>query len=312
MGRGHILLATCNGAQFLPNQLDSLAGQSIRDWDMTASDDGSRDDSAGLLHAFAARMQAEGHDVTLRQGPGRGFAAHFLDLIAGTPKTACWLALSDQDDVWLPDRLARGLAALSELPDDRPALYCSRTWIVEADLGRRRLSAPLRHAPGFRNALVQNIASSNTTLLNRAAADLARAAAPEAASVPGLAAHDWWLYQLITGAGGQVVHDPEPTLLYRQHGGNQIGANDGWKAQLYRIGFLLSGRFAAWNSANIAALSASAERLTAENRQILRRFAALRDLPLLPRLREMAALGLYRQGRLSQAALWLALVLGRL
>lgn len=309
--RVHILMGLHNGASDLEAQLQSFAGQSHTAWDLTVSDDASSDAGPDIVRDFATRMRSAGHRVDLVAGPVAGFAANFLSLIARPPDNGSWLALSDQDDVWLPDRLARGIRALRALPADMPTLYCSRTWITDAALQQRRLSARFARPPGFHNALVQNIVAGNTILLNPAAAALTCRAAAEAARVPGLAAHDWWCYQLITGVGGAVVHDSEPTLLYRQHANNLIGANDSWRARGRRIGMLLSGEFADWNTANIAALGASAARLTDENRAVLQRFAGLRGRPLLARIRDFAALGLYRQGRLGQAALWLALLLGR-
>lgn len=309
--RVHILMGLHNGAPNLAEQLQSFAAQSHAAWDLTVSDDGSADDGPRIVREFAARMAPAGHRIELVAGPQAGFAANFLSLIAAVPKPAGWLALSDQDDVWLPHRLARGLAALRALPAEQPALYCSRTWITDPVLGQRRLSARFARPPGFRNALVQNIVAGNTILLNPAAGALARRAAPGAAAVPGLVAHDWWIYQLITGVGGSVIHDPEPTLLYRQHGQNLIGANDGWRARKRRIRQLLSGVFADWNTANIGALMAAGVQLTDENRALLDTFAARRREPLWGRLRLLTSLRLYRQGRLGQAALWLAVLMGR-
>lgn len=310
---GHvaILMGVYNGAIDLPAQLQSFAAQSHADWQLIASDDGSSDDSDRILRDFAKAQAAQGRVVTRLMGPKRGFAANFLSLIAAAPAKADWLAISDQDDVWLPDRLVRGIAALSGLPDARPALYCSQTWIVDENLKNPQLSVAFSRPMGFHNALVQNIAPGNTILLNRAAAELARAAAPEAATVSGLPAHDWWLYQLITGAGGTVIRDPEPTLYYRQHSGNLIGANQGWRARWWRIRMVLDGRFGKWNTANLAALQASSARLTAENRALLETFSDLRSRALPGRLRAFARSGLYRQSTLGQAAMWLALMLGR-
>lgn len=311
-GRVCILMAVYNGARDLPEQLTSFAAQNHATWCLIASDDGSNDTSVELLRGFADTQAAKGRQVTILQGPRRGLVANFLSMLAAVPDDAAWVALSDQDDVWLPGRLDRGITALGQLPADIPALYCSRTWIVDQDLQNRRLSADFRKPPGFRNALVQNIAAGNTILLNRTAVDLARAAMPEALSVPGLPAHDWWLYQIITGVGGTVIRDTEPTLLYRQHQANQIGANDGWRARAVRIRMLLNGRFRTWNSANIAALRASSGRLTPAHRAELEAFARMRARPLIRRIREFGGLRLYRQTAFGQAALWLALVLGRL
>lgn len=311
-GRIAILLAAYNGARFLPDQLESYANQTHTAWDLYVSDDGSTDETRAIVEAFARRMAPSGHRVEITTGPCRGTSvANFLTLLSA-PRDAQWIALSDQDDQWLPDKLARAVAALAAAEDDRPRLYCSRTWIADDALQIKHGSrAPTRPA-SFRNAMVQNIAAGNTIVLNRKAADLARMAAPHALPVDALPAHDWWLYQLVTGTGGAVIVDPDPTLLYRQHDGNQIGANHGVSAGWWRVTFLLKGGYRLWNDANIAALRPVAEHFTPENRAALMRFAALRDRAVFARLWGLARLGIHRQTRSSQVLLWLAALLGRL
>ena len=302
-----VLMAVYQGGTHLEAQLDSLAAQEHPQWHLIASDDGSSDGTAQKLAAFANAFPR----TVLRQGPGQGGTANFMSLITGLGDEVTrgtWIAFSDQDDVWFPDRLSRGIAALGA--HTGPALYCSRTWITDEALETRRLSAARPRALGFRNALVQNVASGNTILLNAAAADLVRDAASESTQMPVV--HDWWVYQLIAGAGGALVHDDTPTLLYRQHAVNEIGANDTARARLKRIGMLLAGEMGAWNDVNIAVLRKSAARLTPDNRALLEKFAAARAMPLPVRLRQMRKLGLYRQTRISTVALWVASVLGRL
>lgn len=305
-----ILMATMNGERYLPEQLDSLKNQSHKNWQLIISDDGSTDNSLNIVNEFMADNQ----NTTLLQGPRKGGAANFLHLVQNMRNHApeeSWLAFSDQDDVWLPQRLARGIKALSDLPKEqfeRPALYCARTWISNSTLQKRRLS-PRRPRPlGFRNALVQNIAAGNTILLNPAGARLIQAAANEAEQV---VVHDWWVYQIITGCGGHAIHDDTPCLLYRQHTINQIGANDGFLARLHRLRQVLEGEFQRWNSINIAALSRSQERLTSENKALLLEFTNLRSAPLPKRLALLVTLKLYRQSLASTLALWLAVILGK-
>ena len=303
-----ILMATWNGADHLQAQLDSFAAQDHPDWRLIAADDGSGDATLSILQEFAARSP---QGVTLTRGPGRGSAANFIALLADAPDCD-WIALADQDDVWLPDRLSRGIAALSGHSGDGPALYCSATLHCDADLQNPHPSRAVPRSPGFRNALLQNIAAGNTILLNRAAAELVRKTAPAALEIPDLVAHDWWLYQLISGAGGTVIYDSHPTLYYRQHGRNQVGANAGFRAGRTRLAMLLKGRFSAWNRANIAALRAAKAHLTEENHALLEAFAQMRAQPLVARLRAFGRLRLYRQTRIGQAAMWVANALGRL
>lgn len=298
-----ILLAVYNGGAHLAEQLDSIAAQSHTRWHLIASDDGSSDNSRAVLEAFA-----EDHPVTLREGPRQGAAANFLSLL-GHADPDGWIAFADQDDIWLPDKLERSLAELQDIPPETPALFCSRSWIADADGNPLRLSPPRSRPICFRNALVQNVVAGNTIVLNPAATRLVQDAAREAGEI---VIHDWWIYQIVSGTGGRIVHDDEPTLLYRQHGLNQIGANDSVRERAKRIAMIITGRFRDWNEINITALRRSSGRLTPENLSLLNHFAEMRGSTLPLRLWRLGRLGLYRQGRASTVALWIAATLNRL
>jgi len=302
-----VLLALYNGAAMVQDQLASIAFQSHRNWALIVSDDGSSDDGPARVRAFARADPA--HDVTLVAGPRAGFAANFLWLLRAAGPSVPFAALSDQDDVWLPEKLARALAALARVPPGRPALYGGRTTICDADLRPLRPSPLFRRPPGFGNALVQSIAGGNTMVLNRAALDLAQAASRRTGHIT---AHDWWLYQLVSGAGGTVIYDPEPMTLYRQHGRNAIGAGDTLAASATRIWQVLNGRFRGWNEANLSALAAARPWLTPSAQEQLAAFARARTGPLRARLRALRRSGASRQTRRGHAALYLAAALGRL
>lgn len=301
-----ILMAVFNGARFLQAQLDSLEAQTHRDWSLHVSDDGSSDDSLALIRDFAERT---GRAVTIRQGPSQGYARNFLSLLDATPAEADFVAFCDQDDVWLPEKLSRALDALSQQPADRPALYGTRFWIWFAETGTRRLSQPRPRPTVFRNALAQNFAGGNTMVFNRAALAVAIRTRSAAA---GVVSHDWWLYQIVTGVGGVAIHDPEPTILYRQHRSNQIGANDGTRARMVRLRQVLAGRYAQWNASNIAALRAVERDLTDDNRAVLALFEGLRRRGPLGRLSGLHRSGVYRQSLHGTIALWIAAILRRL
>lgn len=307
-----ILLALYNGAPHLQAQLESFTAQSFQDWELIVSDDGSTDEGLAILQAWAARHQDMGqrpHRLTLLQGPQQGFVGNFFHLLRHVPATARHAALSDQDDVWFAEKLARAREALAAVPSDRPALYCARSLITDEKLRPLRLSTRFTRPAAFPNALVQSIGGGNTMVLNRAAIDLVREAVLEAQDV---AAHDWWLYQLITGAGGVVLRDPEAVLQYRQHGGNAIGANTSLKARLHRILFIMGRRFSSWNEINLRALAASAHRFTPEARASLEAYAAARRGGLRARLCALRHSGAYRQSSLGTLALYIACIARRL
>lgn len=296
-------MALYQGERFLGAQLDSIAAQTTG-WTLVVGDDGSSDAGPRIVQDFARAWPGR---VEMRTGPRRGASANFMALLAGLPDAPGLVALADQDDVWHPDKLSRAAAALDPC-GALPALYCSRVEICDETLRPLGLSRLPVRPPSFRHALVQNLVQGNTVVLNPAAAALARAAAREAGAV---VMHDWWLYQLVTGAGGRVIHDPEPSLLYRQHGANVVGANNGAGARLASLGRMLKGRHRKWSRANLRELQRLRARLTPENRLLLDDFAALNGPAASARLRAMRRGGFYRQGRLSQAALWVAAALGR-
>lgn len=306
-----ILLATCNGAAYLPAQLDSYLHQRCAGWSLIVSDDGSTDGSAALLEQTAVIWQAAGrlHGPRVLQGPQMGIAANFLHLLRHVPQGARHAALSDQDDVWLPDKLDRALALLDRMDEATPVLYVARAMITTAELAPLRPTPRVLRPAGFRNALVQSIGSGNTMVLNRAAIDLVRAAADEAA---GTVVHDWWLYQIIAACGGRIVTDEAVVLLYRQHGGNAIGARTGIGARFRQMLHASGRRFAGWNDSNLQALARSRHRFTPEAARVFDAYVAARRGPLLTRLRALRRSGVYRQGRLGTLALYLACLTGSL
>lgn len=299
-----ILLALHQGARHILDQLDSFAVQDHPDWRLTVSDDISTDRGPELVRDWAAR-HPDRH-IDLIGGPGRGFAANFLHLLAHADGPL--VALSDQDDVWLPDKLTRAVAALRALPDGQPALYCARTVICDQTLRPLAQSPRWHRGFSFANALVQNVAAGNTIVLNAAALDLARRAAPAAS---GIVAHDWWLYQIVTGAGGRVIRDDRPVLFYRQHAANRMGRNDTLRGAAGRLSRLMSGEFRDWTDRHCAALLAAADLLTPQNRARLDAFMAARRATGLRRLARLREAGIYRQTTAATTALWLAAALGR-
>ena len=181
--------------------------------------------------------------------------------------------------------------------------------ICDDDLTPLRPSPLFKRKPCFENALVQSIGGGNTMVMNRAALDLIQDTAPRAR---GVVAHDWWAYQIVSGAGGVVIYDPTPTVLYRQHGSNTVGANDTLFAGLRRMRQVAQGRFRDWNDANLAALERSRPWLTGDAATALDHFQMARHGPLPHRLRSLRRAGVIRQRFRGTAALWAAALLNKL
>lgn len=303
-----ILLATHNGEKFIQEQLESFMAQTDRNWDLLVSDDLSTDGTMDILRKFKAQTEND-HKVTIVQGPAQNSAANFLSLIKQVPKGTELVLFSDQDDVWLPDKLARARRAIEfEAQQDLPILYSAASFICDRNLKSCKAPTPFRKPPSFKNALVQSIGGGNTMALNGVAIRLLQAASKEAGEVP---VHDWWMYQLITGSGGIVIRDASPVLYYRQHDDNAIGANTSLRGKLRRMLFIYDHGFVTWNDQNILALNASRHRLTPQARRALSYYAASRHGHALKRVVALYRSGVLRQRRSGTIALYLACLTGR-
>jgi glycosyltransferase involved in cell wall biosynthesis len=301
-----ILLCTYNGERFLAEQLDSLEAQTHQNWVLMVSDDGSKDGTLDILLKYQAKWP-QGRMI-IRNGPQKGFCHNFLSLACDSEIKADYYAFCDQDDVWLPEKLTVALQTIAANQNIYvPFIYCGRTTYVTEQLKPCGISPLFVFPPSFRNALVQSIAGGNTMVFNLAAKLLIEKAGP--LNVPS---HDWWVYQLISGAEGDVFYDPVPYLLYRQHDGALVGGNNSFSAKMERVKMLSQGRFQDWNTQNVVALKEVKHLLVKNHQEILKLFDALRGAKLKDRFRLVGICGLYRQTRRGTFSLFLAALFKRI
>ena len=296
-----ILLCTFNGARFLPAQLSSFADQRFADWRLFVSDDGSTDETVAIVSQFGDTFGSA--RASIHSGPQQGFVRNFLGL-ACDPTISCdYYAYADQDDIWEPDKLSRAVGWLAKRPSHIPAMYCSRTRLIDEQGHACGMSPLFRRKPNFRNALVQSIAGGNTIVFNEATRQLLIACG-SAVRVPS---HDWWTYLLTTAAGGEVHYDPEPSVRYRVHSENVVGSNIGWLNRAHRLLMLAGGRFEHWTDLNVAALGPFRPRMTAENRALFDLFRESRKRGFIGRQLGFLSAGVYRQTLLDNLGLLLAI-----
>ena len=292
-------MATYNGEHHLKEQLETIKSQFYRNWDLLVSDDGSTDATLDLLDQFKDDCEVQ-HSVKIIQGPKQGFVANFLSLVANSSSDAKYFAFSDQDDLWYDDKLQRAVDLIEKEPENIPVLYCSRTEVIFENSEFKSFLSPLmQQSPSFNNALVQSIAGGNTMVFNRAARDSLLKFRVDAE----VASHDWWIYQVVTGVGGKVIYDGRPSLKYRQHGGNLVGANRGVSALFDRAVMFLNGRFKIYNDKNIQALLANRQYLTQECQQSLNSFSLMKYGNIWQRLNAFFSSKIRRQGKVFNIAL---------
>lgn len=301
-----VVMATYNGVSFLRQQVESILGGELKPAAIYFGDDGSTDGTVPLLEKLVETSPLPFHIMANKDRLGP--AGNFLSLLQCVPKDTDYLAFADQDDVWEPDKLARALISLRTLDPGQPALYCSRQQLVDERGAFVKLSPDFARPPSFHNALVQNIVTGCTTVLNKAALDLVRRA-----GVPDVPLHDWWIYLLVSGNEGQIVFDKAARIRYRQHDRNVTGGPlSHWADFKRRAKKQLDGSSALVMERNMRALIANIDLLTPANQEALQMFAEARTGGLFRRLRFLVHSPFYRQTTLDNLIMGTFFALGRL
>ena len=222
--RAAILLAAYNGERFIGQQLDSILAQSCPDWELFIHDDGSRDATPAILAKYAAACPDKIH---LIEAPSTGSAkGNFLFLMQQVD--APYYLFCDQDDVWNKDKLENSLSALNALEAERgtavPLLVFSDSAVADSEL--HVISESFLSYQGldprmlrFSELMVQNVVSGNASVINRSLCQYAL----RYTDADAIIMHDWWC-ALVAAYFGSIGFISESTLLYRQHGGNTLGA----------------------------------------------------------------------------------------
>jgi glycosyltransferase involved in cell wall biosynthesis len=225
-------MCTYNGARFLPEQLESFVTQTRRPDELVVCDDRSTDDTSGIVARFAERAP---FPVKLHvNATNLGIRANFEQAMRMCGGDVLFLA--DQDDVWLPEKLAR-FAEVFESRPDVGMVFCD-AHIIEQDGTRRgdthwqvchvdpRKREMLRRGQAFDAFLRHPWAASATMAIRR---ELLDAVLP----LSGPWMHDAWI-ALVAASVSQVVAIEEPLNLYRQHATQAIGGKAKSRWERYR------------------------------------------------------------------------------
>lgn len=279
----------------------SLLRQDYPDVDILIRDDGSEDGTLDILGRYSSF-----DNVSVCKGRNFGVPRSFFELIQIASPSADYYAFCDQDDIWEKDKISRAIGSLASFPQAIPSLYCSRCLLVDEDLNIIGRSPIPKRGPSFENALVQNIASGCTVVINKAARQLLMREIPRISRM-----HDWWMY-LVIAAFGKVIYDPEPRILYRQHSSNVIGTGSTaiaiWTTRIRR--FLKSSRVPLITEQASEFRRIYGSLLPEEKKAVLDRFLDERKL-LTGRVRYAFSCEVYRQSMSDDMALRLLIMLNR-
>ena len=215
-------MPTFNGVLYLEDQLASIFGQRLCPDQVLIRDDGSSDGTQELIQKLSNRY-GEWLKV-LPGGENLGCTANVNKLLESS--TAQYIALADQDDVWLPSKLEVALKAIRSIENYKeeiiPSLVHTDLHLTDAWLKpygctyiQQQLINPKANRPS--DIALTNIATGCTILFNKKLLSIALPIPKEAP------VHDWWL-ALVASAHGRIHFIPDSSILYRQHSQNTIGA----------------------------------------------------------------------------------------
>lgn len=214
-----VVMASYNGAKYLEQQILSILSQTLQPFEIIICDDGSTDGTVEILQKYTNRLTYVINDRQL------GLIGNFRKAVSLAAE-GNYVALSDQDDVWFPDKLEKCAAVLREIEDPRaPCLVHSDLLFV--DENDRLLNNSFKNEQGhdrfqhnLRTLLFGNFVNGNTMLMN---AELRKffAFIPTDVSIN----HDGWL-ALIAYTFGKAAYIPLPLLKYRKHENNLSIAQD--------------------------------------------------------------------------------------
>lgn len=227
-----VLLATYNGRRWLPEQLESILAQRDVDVQVIALDDGSTDGTAEWLAEQAAVESRL--SVLPTESPSGSAAANFFRLIARAPiDDADYIALSDQDDLWMPRKLANQIDELTlHAVDGVSSSVVSFT--AEGTRTLVRKNFPQREF----DFLTESPGPGCTFLMTPRLVALTREVLASDPEAHGADFHDSLVYALARSHGLGWHIGGEPTLDYRQHGANVMGSNVGVTSAISRLSLI--------------------------------------------------------------------------
>lgn len=222
-----ILLAAYNGERYLSEQIDSIRQQSLVDWSLLVSDDGSKDNTIALINKYCSLDdRIHGISTGIQHGDAK---KHFLDLLRYSDHE--YFAFCDQDDWWKPNKLEVCLRAMQKL-EQRYGSSCPLlvyTDMTVTDNSFHVIAPSFLEQSGKKNVscslnelLTISVAAGCTIMGNAALREITlKHLSPDLEDK--ILMHDWWLL-LIAASCGHALFLNIPTVLYRQHGDNEVGS----------------------------------------------------------------------------------------
>lgn len=217
-----VLLAAYNGMLWIEEQLASILGQASVDVTVYISIDPSTDGTENWCMAYAA----ERPEVVVLPTVGSfgGASRNFFRLIRDVDfDTYDFIAFADQDDIWHKDKLQRATTAIQSRQVDAYSSNVTAFW----PNGRTHLLDKAQPQVAW-DFLFEAAGPGCTYVLSKKLAQTLKISMlANWQQLQAVSLHDWYCYAFARSHGYGWYIDPVPSMDYRQHENNQIGANKG-------------------------------------------------------------------------------------
>lgn len=219
-----IVMATYNGEKYIKEQIESILNQTYKDIRIIVRDDGSTDNTVSIIKSFQEKMSDK---IVLIQDDVKCGSSKSNFMQAMKSSTSDYIMFSDQDDVWLENKVEHTFNAMkiaeSEIGQEKPILVFGSYKLVDENLNeiidKKNQRQEAAYILDFTNLLVQNYVHGCLMMINRKLADYM------GGYDDAILMHDWWA-ALIASGGGRVIHVDEIMMLYRQHSNNVVGTTN--------------------------------------------------------------------------------------
>lgn len=235
----HILLSTYNGEKYIIEQLESIFSQTYQEIRLFIRDDGSTDATVEKIQQYFRQFPeyaSRTNWVPNEKKENLGYMQSFWKLLESAGG-ADYYAFCDQDDVWLSQKVERGVLALQkecestretpEIAEELPLLYFSHFYQCNEDLSIKKEGMVYPGPVKFENVLFYTPAFGFSILINEKLRQLVLGPFDHT----GLP-HDGWV-QKTAAAFGRIVYDPVCTAYYRRHE-SAVTASNASKTSLIR------------------------------------------------------------------------------
>lgn len=222
----NILLATYNGDAYLKSQLKSIENQTYNNWYLIVFDDHSSDNTMKILEDF---KNAHLDKVCIKRNevPTGCAKNNFFSILKSKLIKPGYIMFCDQDDIWLPNKIEKSYKTILEIENNdttTPALVYTDLLVVDENLNQISNSffsyvKTYDYIPSLSKCLIQNNMAGCTSIINYKLYELVT----KTDNINNILMHDWWIL-LLALCTGKVGLLNEPTIQYRQHHNNSIGA----------------------------------------------------------------------------------------